>query len=71
MKLKFLWSQIVAEMAAIGFGLPQTAFTSLMKQVPIHVHRHHIDWFTETFVPGSTIYMCFLMKLMMVVLLSM
>jgi len=26
--------EIVAEMAAIGFGLPQTAFTSLMKQGP-------------------------------------
>lgn len=25
--------QVVAEMAAIGFGLPKDAFTSLMKQV--------------------------------------
>jgi hypothetical protein len=25
--------EVVAEMAAIGFGLPKDAFTSLMKQV--------------------------------------
>lgn len=29
----FLSSQAVAEMAAIGFGLPKDAFTSLMQQV--------------------------------------
>lgn len=51
-------------MAAIGFCLPQTAFTSLMKQVPTHVLRYHIGWSTETFVPRSTIYMCFGLKLM-------
>lgn len=30
---KIFLSQAVAEMAAIGFGLPKDAFTSLMKQV--------------------------------------
>lgn len=29
----FFFTQVVAEMAAIGFGLPKDAFTSLMKQV--------------------------------------
>lgn len=28
-----IFGQVVAEMAAIGFGLPKDAFTSLMKQV--------------------------------------
>lgn len=32
-RLKCSFSQAVAEMAAIGFGLPKDAFTSLMKQV--------------------------------------
>ena len=29
----FFFFQVVAEMAAIGFGLPKDAFTSIMKQV--------------------------------------
>ena len=31
--MHLLSPQVVAEMAAIGFGLPKDAFTSLMKQV--------------------------------------
>lgn len=49
----FLW-QVVAEMAAIGFGLPKDAFTSLMNLVRLFfcvafLFTMHIAYFTVIF----------------------
>ena len=37
--LNVFFVKVVAEMAAIGFGLPKDAFTSLMKQVTYSIFQ--------------------------------